>query len=201
MTTAIIGFGAVGQALAKAFARQSIPVAVAGRRAPEALASQAEAIGSAVTPKTLTDAVAADTIILAIPFSQHEEVGKALPSWQGKLVIDATNAYGTPLAEFGGLTSSAVVARSFPGARFVKGFNHLPAAKLGADPAVHGGRRVIFTAGDDEAALAEAAALIGRLGYAAVSLGTLAEGSVLTQARGYSWSPLDFQDLVRFDAA
>jgi len=41
MGNAIIGFGAVGQALARAFPRQRIEVAVASRRPPEALAPQA----------------------------------------------------------------------------------------------------------------------------------------------------------------
>ncbi|RYB01761.1 NADPH-dependent F420 reductase [Lichenibacterium ramalinae] len=199
MTYAIIGFGAVGQALAAAFARKSIDVVVAGRRPPEALAQQAAAIGPRVTPKPLAEALAADTVILAVPFSQHGEVAKAAASWGGKLVIDATNAYGTPLEDFDGLTSSAVVAKAFAGARFVKGFNHLPAAKLAADPRVGGGRRVIFIAGDDEAALLQAKTLMERLGYAPVSLGSLAEGAVLTQARGNGWSPLNFQDLVKID--
>lgn len=51
MGYAIIGFGAVGQALARAFARQHIEVAVASRRPPDALAPQAQAIGSTVVPK------------------------------------------------------------------------------------------------------------------------------------------------------
>jgi 8-hydroxy-5-deazaflavin:NADPH oxidoreductase len=34
MSYAIIGFGAIGQALARAFARKSIDVAVASRRPP-----------------------------------------------------------------------------------------------------------------------------------------------------------------------
>lgn len=199
MSYAIIGFGAVGQALANAFARKGLEVLVAGRRPPEALAPQAQAIGPSVKPVPLAEAVAADVVILAVPFSQVGEVAGAATDWTGRLVIDATNAYGTPLAEFGGLTSSAFVARSFPGAQFVKGFNHLPAAKLAADPAVNGGRRVIFVAGDDDAALASAKALMEQLGYAPVSLGSLAEGGVLTQARGNGWSPLDFVDLVRFD--
>ena len=200
MSHAIIGFGAVGQALARAFARKGIEVAVASRRPPEAMAAPARAIGSSVTPKSLRDAVAADTVILAVPFPQHAEVARAAANWQGKLVVDATNAFGVPLAAFGGLTSSAVVAKAFPGARFVKGFNHLPAAKLAADPDVNGGRRVIFIAGDDGDALEGGAALMRLLGYAPVSLGSLAEGSPLTSARGNAWSPLDFQDLVKFDA-
>ena len=198
MTYAIIGFGAVGQALARAFARKGIEVAVATRRPPEALAEQAHAIGPTVTPKSLVEAIEADTIILAYPFPQHEQVANAA-NWTGKLVIDATNAFGTPLKEFAGLTSSAWVARHFDGSRFVKGFNHLPAAKLAADPAVHGGRRVIFVAGDNADVLVDATALIERLGYAPVSLGVLAEGSPLTSARGSVWSPLNFQDLVKFD--
>ena len=36
MSYAIVGFGAVGQALARAFARKNIKVAVASRRPPEA---------------------------------------------------------------------------------------------------------------------------------------------------------------------
>ena len=44
MSSAIIGFGATGQALARAFAR-NIQVAVAGRRTPEAIAPLDKAIG------------------------------------------------------------------------------------------------------------------------------------------------------------
>ena len=200
MKHAIIGFGNVGKALARAFARKSMEVTVAGRRPPEALAPEARAIGPLVVPRSLQEAVQADTVILAVPFAGHKEVAKAATNWGGKLVIDATNAFGTPLEEFGGLTSSAMVAKAFAGARLVKGFNHLPAAKLAADPNVNGGRRVIFVAGDDAGALGEAMALMEQLGYAPVSLGGLAEGSVLTQARGNSWSPLDFVDLVSFDS-
>jgi predicted dinucleotide-binding enzyme len=166
---------------------------------PDELKPAALAIGPNVTPRPLAEALSADTIILAVPFSQHQEIGKALPNWAGKLVIDATNAYGTPLEEFGGLTSSAVVARAFPGASFVKAFNHLPAAKLADNPNVKGGRRVIFMASDTPAAATLAKAVIEALGYAPVSLGTLAEGAVLTQARGHGWSPLTFQDLVKPD--
>lgn len=65
MSYSIIGFGAVGQALARAFARQNIEVTVASRRTPETLAPQAQAIGSAVSPRTLPDALQADVIFLA----------------------------------------------------------------------------------------------------------------------------------------
>ncbi len=198
MTYAIIGFGAVGQALATAFARKAIDVVVASRRPPEALAQQAAAIGPMVTPKRLAEALAADTILLAVPFWEHREVAKAMSSWDGKTVVDVTNAFGVPVEDLDGLASSAVVARAFSGAKLVKAFNHLAAAKLAADPDISGGRRVIFVSSDDEDATAPVEALAERLGFAPVKLGRLAEGGALVQARGRSWAPLIFQDLVKF---
>jgi predicted dinucleotide-binding enzyme len=53
MSYAIVGFGAVGQALARAFAPKNIKVAVASRRPPEALAPQARAIGPTVVAESL----------------------------------------------------------------------------------------------------------------------------------------------------
>jgi 8-hydroxy-5-deazaflavin:NADPH oxidoreductase len=113
MNYAIIGFGAIGQALARAFARKNIDVTVASRRPPEALAPQARAIGPTVVAKWLRDALEADTVILAVPFGEHREVAKALPSWEGKTVIDATNAFGVLPEELDGLPSSAFVAKAF----------------------------------------------------------------------------------------
>ncbi len=134
MSYAIVGFGKIGQALAHAFARKNINVTVASRRTPEELAPQARAIGPTVTAKSLQEALKADTIILAVPFGEHREVAKALPSWEGKTVIDATNAFGVPPEDLDGLLSSAFVAKSFTGAKVVKGFNHLVAATLATDP-------------------------------------------------------------------
>src|SRR5271168_405417 len=170
MSYAIVGFGAVGQALARTFARKNINVTVASRRPPEALAPQARAIGPTVVARSLRDALEADTIVLAVPFGQHREVAKALPSWKGKTVIDAMNAL-VPLEEMDGLLSSAFVAKAFTGARLVKAFNHLAAAKLAADPVVEGGHRVVFLSSDDEDAIAPVAALAKQLGFAPVKLG------------------------------
>ena len=92
MSYAIIGFGSVGQALARAFARQGIEVKVASRRPPEALLDAAREIGPTVTPVTLGEALAAEIVFLAVPFAQHTEVARARSDWQGKLVVDVTNA-------------------------------------------------------------------------------------------------------------
>jgi predicted dinucleotide-binding enzyme len=196
MSYAILGFGKIGQALAHAFARKNIEVIIASRRPPEALAPQARAIGPTVIAKPLRDALEADTIILAVPFGEHREVAKALPSWKGKTVIDAMNAL-VPSEDLGGLLSSVFVAKSFTGAKLVKGFNHLPAANLAADPIVQGGHRVVFLSSDDEDAIAPVADLAKQLGFAPVKLGKLNEGGALVHARDRIWGPLIFQDLFK----
>ena len=196
---AIIGFGKIGQALARAFARNRIKVSVATTRDPESFASDAAAIGPTIIPTTLTEAVKADIIFLAVRFDAHPDVAKVLPTWQGKTIIDVTNAYGVSPEDLGGQPSGKVVAQAFTGGKLVKGFNHLGAAVLDQDPAVHGGRRVVFLASDDEGAAAEIGALAEHLGFAPIQLGGLSEGGLLVQAHGNSWGQLIFKDLVKFD--
>ncbi|MBR8252602.1 NADPH-dependent F420 reductase [Burkholderia ambifaria] len=198
MRYAIIGFGKIGHALARAFARNGIEVAVATTRAPESFAADAAAIGPTIIPKTLAEAVRADIIFLAVRFESHPEVAKALRDWKGKTVVDAMNTQA-PLEELGGLPSSAFVANAFSGARLVKGFNHLVAAVLGQDPAIHGGRRVVFLASDDDGAAAEIGALAEKLGFAPIKLGGLSDGGLLVHARGNQWGQLIFKDLITFD--
>ena len=193
MSYTIIGFGAIGQALARMFARKGIEVAVASRHPPEALAPQASAIGPTVIPRTLKDALEADVVMLAVPYGQHQEVAKARASWEGKIVIDVTNS----LDDLGGVPSSSVIARALPGAQLVKAFNHLLARVLAEDPAINGGRRVVFLSSDDESAIATVAALAEQLGYAPVSLGKIAEGGQLVQGRNGVWGPLVSQDLFK----
>ncbi|MBM2714244.1 NAD(P)-binding domain-containing protein [Mesorhizobium caraganae] len=199
MSFAIIGFGNIGKALAKAFARKDIEVSVATTRDPESFASDAAAIGPTVIPKTLAEAVKADIIFLAVRFEAHPGVAKALATWQGKTIVDVTNAYGVPPEKLGEQPSTKFVAQAFSGAKLVKGFNHLVAAVLDQDPAVHGGRRVVFLASDDDDAAAEIGVLAEKLGFAPIKLGGLSEGGLLVQARGNSWGQLIFKDLVKFD--
>ena len=199
MSYAIIGFGKIGQALAKAFARKGIEVSVATTRDPESFASAAATIGPTIIPKKLADAVRADIVFLAVRYESHRDVAKALSTWTGKIIIDVTNAYGVSPEELGGQPSSKVVAQAFTGGRLVKGFNHLGAAVLAQDPAVHGGRRVVFLASDDDGAAAEIGALAENLGFSPIKLGGLSEGGLLVQARGNSWGQLIFKDLVKFD--
>lgn len=200
MTYAIIGAGAVGQALAKMFARKGIEVALGSTRAPKALAPLATAIGTTVIPSSLNEAIKADIILLAVPFWAHGEVANTAKDWRGKIIIDVTNAYGVSPSDLGSLPSSAVVAKAFGAAALVKAFNHLPAGVLAQEPPIDGWRRVVFLSSDNDSALPVVSTLVEQLGYPPVNLGRLAEGGLLIQARGNTWAPLIFKDLFKKQA-
>ena len=84
MSYAIIGFGKIGHALAKAFARNGIEVSVATTRDPESFASDAAAIGPTIIPKTLAEAVKADIIFLAVRFESHRMSRRRCPPGRGR---------------------------------------------------------------------------------------------------------------------
>jgi len=179
MSYAIVGFGAIGQALARAFARKNIPVTVAARRGPEAIAPQAKAIGPTVTASSLEDALKAQVVILAIPFSEIAGLA-SLTNWRGKTVVDPTNAINFPdftPTDLGGKFSSSLVQENLSDARVVKAFNTIPAAILAQSPEEDGGRRVVFLSGDGPDARKDVSALIDDLGFAPIDLGSLQDGA------------------------
>lgn len=187
MTYAIIGAGAIGMALARQFARKSIPVRIANSRGPASLAPLASELGASIQPSELSEALAADVVILAVPFTAVEDTVKAADPWNGRIVIDATNAINftdfTP-ADLGGRLSSEIVSESVTGARLVKAFNTLPAAVLADVPDGPGGRRTVFIASNDAGASKTVAGLADSLGFAPIELGKLAEGGRLQQFGG-----------------
>ncbi len=81
-----------------------------------------------------------------------------------------------PPEELGDGPSSKVIAQAFSRAKLVKGFNHLVAAILDQDPAIYGGRSVVFLASDDEDAIAEIGQFAEKLGFSPVKLAGLSEG-------------------------
>lgn len=193
MTYSIIGSGNVGTAVARQFARSGIAVGLANTRGPASIAELCAELGEHVSALSLRDALQADVIILAIPFRAHPAVAAMANGWQGKIVIDAMNTYGVPVEELQGQASSDVVAGTFTGAALVKTFNQLPARLLAQAPAEHGGRRVMFVSSNDDAAAAEVASLVERLGFAAIGLGKIREGGALLGMGG----ALILQNLVK----
>jgi 8-hydroxy-5-deazaflavin:NADPH oxidoreductase len=168
MKYAIIGSGKIGAALARSFARKNIEVAIANSRGPETRASLTGELGPGAFPQSIQDACEAEMIFLAVPFPAHRDVAKQFEQWNGKIVVDLTNALHVAPEERGGLLSSEVVSQAFVGARLVKAFNHLPAAQLGTNPSVEGQRQVVFLSSNDADASATVAAVAAQLSLASL---------------------------------
>ena|SRR5271168_406125 len=196
MSYSIIGSGHIGAAVARQFARKGIDVGIANARGPESIATLSKELGRHVAPRTLEDALSADIVILAVPFSAVPLIARARGDWSGKIVIDATNAIDFPAytpTDLGGRPSSELVAETLRGARLVKAFNTLPATILADDPTVEGRHRVLFISGNDAEANSEVAALAEKFGFAPIILGKLTEGGLLQQYGG----PLTIQNLLK----
>ncbi|MER8816153.1 NADPH-dependent F420 reductase [Mesorhizobium sp. M0965] len=186
MNYAIVGSRAIGTALARRFVANGIDIAIANSKGLKSLAGLVSELGPIVKPVTASEALRADVVILAIPFDAVQDAVKDV-EWDSRIVVDATNAIDFPAfspRDLKGRLSTEIVADAVPGARVVKAFNTLPAAILGADPAVLGGRRVLFVSGDDPSARLAVVDLVERLGFAAVDLGGIAEGGRAQQFGG-----------------
>jgi 8-hydroxy-5-deazaflavin:NADPH oxidoreductase len=193
----LIGSGEIGTALARAFARKKIEVAIANSRGPATLASLAEELGPDVVPQSVQDACEAEMIFLAVPFSAHRDVAKEFGQWNGRIVVDVTNAFHVAAAELGSLLSSEIVSQAFVGARLVKAFNHLPARELGTNPSVKGQRQVVFVSSNDADASSAVSTVATQLGFAPVELGRLDEGGVPLHFVGGQPGGLLFQNLEK----
>ena len=197
MKYAIIGSGKLGTALASIFARAKIEVGITNSRGPETLAALAEELGPSIRPTFIEEAYQAEIIFIAVPFLAHKRLAKQFQQWNGKTVIDVTNAFGVEPEELGGLLSSEVVSQSFAGARLVKAFNHLPAGQLGTNPPVDGQRQVIFISSNDVEAGASVAELATQLGFAPLQVGNLHQGGIPLHVFGKVRGGLLLQNLVK----
>lgn len=188
MKYAIIGAGNIGTAVAGHFARTGVDVGLAASRGIEAVRATADKIGLGVTPVEVVDALGADVVILAVPFDAVRDLVSRVDDWQGRIIVDATNAIDysnfSP-ADLGGRASSDVVEEWAGGARVVKAFGHTWAKVLAREPGDgRGGRRVLFVSGNKSDANTEVAELISRFGFEPVDLGRNSEGGLLQQFGG-----------------
>jgi predicted dinucleotide-binding enzyme len=199
MTIGIIGSGAIGTAFARALSRAGIEATISNSRGPDSLKDLVRDLAPAIEAGTREEAAGADVVFVAVNWTKLPAAMAGLPDWKGRIVVDANNPIEAPLfkpADLGGRVSSAVFADLVPGARVVKAFNHLRAHLLAADPGSDGGRRVLFYSGDDIAAKGEISALIERIGFAGIDLGSLEVGGKLAQFPG---GPLPNQNFIKID--
>jgi 8-hydroxy-5-deazaflavin:NADPH oxidoreductase len=197
MNIGIIGAGNIGLAVAKTLSRAGISATIANSRGPDSLKDSVAALAPSIKAGTREQAASAGIVLIAVNWSKLPASVAGLPAWNGRIVIDANNPIESPLfkpVDLQGRLSSEVVADLVKGARLVKAFNHLRAEILASDPRADGGCRVLFYSGDDSSAKAEVGALIDRLGFAGIDLGSLALGGKLAQFPG---GPLPNQNLVK----
>jgi predicted dinucleotide-binding enzyme len=185
----IIGSGEVARALAKHTVDAGYRVRISNSRGPASLVDIVKQIGDGAQAVTVAEATGADLVIVAIPFVKVPELTDVV-DWTGTVVVDATNQsarYQPTYAGFvdlGEETGSEWVARHLPGATVIKAFNAMFASYIAPDPKHAEGRQIVFYASDDEAARADFAAYVERLGFAPVSVGGLRDGGKLMQLGG-----------------
>jgi len=199
LSIGIVGAGAVGSAIAAILARAGIEAKIVNRRGVASLGALLSGVSPYVTVGSRAEVLAADIVFVAVPWMRLEEAIGGVGDWGGRIVVDCNNALEGPSFKpvaLNGRTSSEVFAEMVPGARVVKAFNHVLPHLLAGDPATEGGRRVLFMAGDDQAAKAAVAEIIDRLGFFRIDLGSLRDGGRLIQFPG---GPLPALNLVQFD--
>ncbi|MFZ0226866.1 MAG: NAD(P)-binding domain-containing protein [Mycobacterium sp.] len=185
----IIGSGEVARALAKHTVDAGYRVLISNSRGPASLVDVVNQIGDGARAVTVPEATRADLMIVAIPFVKVPELTD-VADWTGTVVVDATNQFAqyeptyAGFVDLGEETGSEWVARHLPGATVIKAFNAMFASYIAPDPKHAEGRQIVFYAGDDEAARAEFASYVERLGFAPVSVGGLRDGGKLMQLGG-----------------
>jgi predicted dinucleotide-binding enzyme len=189
MKVGIIGAGGIGQAFASQIVKAGHDVILSNSRGPESLADAVKKLGSRSKAGTRLEAAQADIVQLAVRWDQVPEALAGLPPWNGRILIDSTNAAtatasGLRAADLQGKSSSEVVASLASGARVVKAGNTLVRAMLAADPQVAGGHRVLFISGNDAAAKRTVAQILEKAGFATIDLGDLASSATLQQFPG-----------------
>ena len=194
MQIGILGAGHVGLAVGRRVIGAGHRVKLSSARGAQALTPVARGIGAEAA--SVSEAAAADLVLLAVPWPAVADTLDPLPEWQGRILIDATNPFVTidplELADLEGQSASVIVAEHAPGARVVKAFNTITMANFEKGPRQGGARRVLFVSGDDVASKRTVQELITELGYATIDLGGLDQGGRMQQPGG----PLAGLDLL-----
>ncbi len=179
-----VGSGRVGGALGAAWVKAGHEVMFSSRNLDDdkKLAASLGPNARAGTPREA--AAFGDVLLIAVPYRALPDVGKELGSLlAGKVVIDTCNPIPSRDGEIAtwarekgaGLASAELL----PGARIVRAFNAIGAARMGTAHERKNERVGMPIAGDDARAIELASRLIRDVGYEPVLIGGLAMGKYL----------------------
>jgi hypothetical protein len=179
----IVGSGQVGSAIGSVWVRAGHEVMFSSRNIEhdKALAAQLGGGARAGTPREA--AAFGEVVMVSVPYGALPDVGKDLGELiKGKVVIDTCNPFPERDGEIANWArekgAGLASAELLPGARLVRAFNAIGAARMGSayqEP----GRVGMPIAGDDAKAVEVASRLIRDLGYEPVLIGGLAKGKYL----------------------
>ena len=177
MRIGIIGAGAVGSTLARAWANSGHQLALATRRPDDPrLATLALSIGPNVTagavPRVVEHCV---VVVLATPWWAVRAGPGAPVDWSGNILIDCTNPLRPDrswLEDEEQRSGAERIAAWAEGASVFKTLNHTGANNM-ANPTYPDGRPVMFVCGDDAAAKPAVLELVAELGFDVVDAGPL----------------------------
>lgn len=176
----IIGSGNVGGALGTTWAKSGHTVMFSSLDLEKDKALAAK-VGHGARAGTSREAAAfGEVLLISVPYHALPSVGKDLGDLlKGKVVIDTCNPFEHRDGELGvkarEVGAGLMSAQLLPGARIVRAFNAIGAARMGAawqNPGAVG----MPIAGDDAQAIAVASALVKDIGYEPVLIGGLAMG-------------------------
>ena len=179
----IVGSGRVGGGIGGVWVKAGYEVMFSSRNIEndQALAERLGANAHAGTPREA--AAFGEVVMVSVPYGALPEVGKNLAGLiEGKVVIDTCNPFvwrDGDIAEWARQKGAGLAsAELLPGARIVRAFNAIGAARMSAayqDP----GRIGMPIASDDAQAAEVASRLIRDVGYEPVLIGGLAMGKYL----------------------
>jgi len=183
MKIGVVGSGRVGGALGGVWVKAGHQVMFSSRNIEhdKALAARLGPNARAGTPREA--AAFGEVLLVSVPYRALPDVGKDLAGLlKGKVVIDTCNPFpgrDGEIAEWARKKGAGVAsAELLPGARIVRAFNAIGAARMGS---VHEqpGRVGMPIAGDDPRAIEVASRLIRDIGFEPVLVGGLTMGKHL----------------------
>lgn len=189
MTTAIIGVGNIGKAVARNLVKGGERVVLASRTQAHADALASE-LGALATATTVAQAIQdADVIVFAVYLNVLQElIATHSAALEGKIIVDPTNPIRPEGDSFvrtlpDDISAASVVLELLPsGAHYVKAFN-----ALGADALSTGGHqmpRIALLYATDDTHAAEVVEKLGRsAGFDPVDAGGL-QGALRTELFG-----------------
>jgi hypothetical protein len=179
----IVGSGQVGSAIGAVWVKAGHEVMFSSRNIEhdKALAKRLGGGARAGTPREA--AAFGEVVMVSVPYHALPSVGKDLADLiKGKVVIDTCNPFPGRDGEIANWArqkgAGLASAELLPGARLVRAFNAIGAARMGSafqEP----GRVGMPIASDDAQAAAVASRLIREIGYEPVLIGGLAMGKHL----------------------